>query len=325
MADEYFERYKRLSHQELYQMLRVGNVRQVAAVADTWGSIADTLAALSATLTRDLDRLARSWTGNASREFSVRLSLVSEFAKTLAADAAAIRTGLNVMAGALREAQRQAEKPLPDNQREPGELPAVLGTSLGWAQPAYEAKRAQERMAWLVARLAAEYGVVAHGTWPSMLSEPPIGLPGVDDVVHHVHDRHTRRPHGTILAAAEHSPVRAASLPAASAVTPVRHEQWQPGGLASTPSYVAESTRASNSSSSSSSSAGSSSSSTSPAGGNQAAVPMAPAVGMAGTGPVPGAVPMVTPVTPTNLAWQTAEHVDWSDHDTDAPPSVLGT
>ncbi len=332
MADEYFEKYKRLSHPELYRMLKAGSPRQVATTADAWASIADTLAALAATLTHDLGRLGRTWSGHASREFASRIGLIAEYANALSREAAAMRTGLTVMGNALQQAQRQAESPAAAAVNEADDLPSAHGTGLGWAAPAQEAKRAQERMAWLVAKLAAEYGVVAHGTWPRALPAPPRGMPGVLAIVEEVRERHRDRRHrGTELAGVQRLSTPAPSPAAVPVSGPiaapaVRHDEWR----AATPSELAAPARAASTTASGGSSGGGSS-----AGGNTN--PVSGPAGLSGTGMPVAPVGMTSPMaagqgqfhldtstTAEHLTWQTAENADWSDHDTDAPPSVLG-
>ena len=180
MADEYYERYKHLSHQELYRTLQAGSANQVDTVADTWASIGDTVSAISATLQQDLKRLLPDWTSQGSREFHYRLDLIARYAQTLADEASAMRTGLTVMASSLRETQRRAEPPSAghDAAFAVGHLlDGVVGTNLGRVLPAAEKAQAHERMVRLIARLAAHYGVADHGTWPLMVPEAPIDLP----------------------------------------------------------------------------------------------------------------------------------------------------
>jgi uncharacterized protein YukE len=319
MADEYYERYKHLSHQELYRMLRAGSVRQVLEVADAWGTIADTLGALDAALTQDLHRLGRSWTGHASHEFAARLTVVANYARTLAAEASAFRKGLTAMAGALGDAQRRAESP-ELAAGETGALSGVLGADLGWALSPAEAKQAKERMVWLVAKLAAEYAVVAHTAWPAELPRPPVLLPGAEVLT----SRGKTRPKvppvvaGTVLSGAV---VAAAAVEvSAGAAIPARM-------LAGSASLQSEQLRATASPAGNAAEAmeNSRTSGTTPAAASAQAMPMAP-VGLAGAGASPGA-PMLggQPASLAHQAWQSADNVDWSDQEGDAPPSVLGT
>jgi hypothetical protein len=177
MADEYYERYKHLSHQELYRMLQAGSSPQVDTISDTWASVGDTVSALAATLQNDLKRLLPDWTSQGSREFHYRVELIVRYAQTLADEASAMRTGLTIMASSLRETQRRAESPS-DSAFSVGDLiNGVVGASLGRTVPAVERAQAHERMVRLVAKLAADYGVAEHGRWPDMTPQAPIDLP----------------------------------------------------------------------------------------------------------------------------------------------------
>jgi WXG100 family type VII secretion target len=177
VSDEYYERYRHLSHDELYRMLRAGSPGRIDAVAATWKSISDTAAKLAANLRRDLDSLALSWTGPAGRAFVDRFGQVASYAQRLADESNAIRTGLSVMSAALAEAQRQAEQPdrvVPFERAFAG----VVNSTLGHEMTVEAAEQARARIVQLVADLAAEYGVVDHGTWPAAIPPAPDGPAG---------------------------------------------------------------------------------------------------------------------------------------------------
>jgi hypothetical protein len=177
MADEYYERYKHLSHQELYRSVQSGSSHQVDSMADSWASTGDTIGAIAATLQADLKRLLPDWTSQGSREFHYRLELIVRYAQSIADEASAMRTGLTIMASSLRDAQRRAESPS-DSAFSVGDLiNGVVGASLGRVVPVAARAQAHERMVRVVAKLAADYGVAEHGRWPVMLPEAPIDLP----------------------------------------------------------------------------------------------------------------------------------------------------
>src|SRR5262245_24172552 len=164
-------------------MLRAGSPAQVEALTRVWKSIEDTASAVAGGLLADLERLSASWTGSASREFERRVGSVTGYAEKLRDEASAIRTGLSVMSAALRETQRLAEHPdevVPALAFD-GLLGGVLGTEsaglVGTAMLQEERDKARERMVRLVSGLAAQYGVVDHGTWPAEVTPAPADLP----------------------------------------------------------------------------------------------------------------------------------------------------
>jgi uncharacterized protein YukE len=179
VPDEYYERYRQLSHDELYRMLRAGSPGQIETAAGAWKSISDTAARLAASLRRDLDLLAMSWTGPAGRAFIHRLGQMASYAQRLADEANAIRTGLSVMSAALAEAQRQAEQPDRPIPAERAAFEGVVTGVLGHQMTPEAAEQARARIVQLVANLAAEYGVVNHGTWPVAIPPAPEALGGV--------------------------------------------------------------------------------------------------------------------------------------------------
>lgn len=195
MADEFYEKYKHLSHQELYRMLRSGSVRQTDSVGDTWGSIASTLSGLAGSLRQDMDRLLTAITGTAGQDALEGISAIAKRAKLLAEEATSMRTGVTAMAQALAAAQRQAEAPQEIPAAPTTAVSSVLGAEVGHVPTPEELARARERMIWLVARLAAQYGIAEHAHWPA-LAALPTAIVGGAQLIHHGHGRgdgHHRR------------------------------------------------------------------------------------------------------------------------------------
>ncbi len=328
MVDEYYERYRRLTHPELYRMLRNGSSAQVAKVADTWASVADTLATLAAGLRRDLDRLQPDWTGRGSREFHYRLDLVARYAQTLADESAAIRGGLTAMSHALREAQQRAETPdLVFRREAPLNSDGVLGSSLGRVLPADAQAGAHERMVQVVAALAADYGVADHGNWPVALPDAPLDLPAADATVSagaSVLD--DPRSGGTRLAAADGivPAMRAADTAAVSGTatagaSPVRVET-----LRHTPGYAIGHTVGHAGIADDPAAAAARPGAASPAG-PAAAAPGAAGAPMTPMGMGPGAaMPSAMPMSADAGAWRSADNMDWAEDDSETPPGVLG-
>ncbi|HZM84591.1 MAG TPA: hypothetical protein VFC19_53400 [Candidatus Limnocylindrales bacterium] len=354
MADEFYEKYKHLSHQELYRMLRAGMPRQVDGVGDGWATVASTLSGLADSLRQDMDRLLNGFAGSASNEVMEGLSALAQRAKTLAEEATAMRTGLTAMSQALALAKRQAEAP----QEVPAALAQgvsfVLGAELGHVPTPEEQARARERMVWLVARLAAQYGIAEHANWPAVAALPIAIVGGAATVLHghgyahgqgHGHgDRHQR--HGTLLAGATDL-VRHHNLPA-SHVTPLPsgHNVVQPLGLTQTTAEAAGALRAAGAAPRApsvhvvgSTPAVAMPSTDSPAATAAAAPPppvglgagpggMAPAGSVIGGSPAPGVSgPGGAPGGGLGLAgevtWKAGDNLEWIDPD-DAAPSVIG-
>ena len=195
MPDEYYQHYRRYSHDELYRQLHQGSPPTLTRQADAWRRTGETVAALAAVLSRDLDRLGTRWTGRGSEEFQSRIALIATYAQDLANEAASISTGTTVMAQALAEAQRQAEPgpaaPVPAvfAAASPGAallsaaasqptLDAVLGPALGHITAPAQQTAAYERMVALVSQLAAQYGVADQANWPVTIPDAPAGMPG---------------------------------------------------------------------------------------------------------------------------------------------------
>jgi hypothetical protein len=181
VADEFYERYRKLRHDDLYRMLQDGSPRQLNSLADTWRGVEGAIESLATTLRRDLALLLPYWSGAGSREFQYRLGLIADYAAALADEAVALRTGLSVMSDALTKAQRLAE---PGQEESPEwASTGVLGPALGHTAPEVERTKAYERMVLLVGGLAAEYALADHHNWPATLPVAPVGLPGVEAVV----------------------------------------------------------------------------------------------------------------------------------------------
>ncbi|MEO3922473.1 hypothetical protein ABGB07_01105 [Micromonosporaceae bacterium B7E4] len=180
MVDEYHERYRQQTHEELYRLLMAGLPAQVDSIADTWHTVEGTIGSIATGLHDDLTRMLPTWTGPGSREFQYRLGLIISFAGKLAEEAAAMRSGLTVMSGSLAEAQRQAEADRPElAQARYDEFSPVLGHTLSEEERA----KARERVSAQVARLAAEYAVTDHRSWPATIPVEPSDLPVVGGLV----------------------------------------------------------------------------------------------------------------------------------------------
>jgi uncharacterized protein YukE len=199
MPDEFYERYRQKTHEELAAMLAAGQPNQVQQLVTVWKSIEITIGGLGASLRGDLDRLLRGWESASGREFDSRVGLIATYAQQLAEELTSIHTGLSSMGGALAEAKAKAE--LPDAKPKPagnsaattgalaGALlgPAgmlvggVIGGALGHEADATEQRKAHERMVVLVSELAAQYRVIDYTTWPNSVPPPPRGMPGVVD------------------------------------------------------------------------------------------------------------------------------------------------
>lgn len=200
MADEFYEKYKHLSHQELYRMLQAGMPRQVDGVGDTWASITSTLAGLADTMRQDMGRLLGAFSGDASQEVLEGLGALAQRAKALAEEATAMRAGLTAMSQALAVAKQQAEAPQEVPAVAADVVSSVLGAEVGHVPTAEDLAKARERMIWLVARLAAQYGMAEHANWPAVaeLSSAIIGG-AVTTVVEDRGHGHGHHHHGTVL------------------------------------------------------------------------------------------------------------------------------
>ena len=200
MPDEHYQRYRRYSHDQLYQQLHQGSPAVLARQADAWRRAGETAATLGSQLRRDLGQLATRWTGLGSDEFESRIGLIATYAQELADEAASIGVGTEAMSRALAEAQRQAE-PNPAAPEAAGSDPAtlratllsaatswstpeaVLGSALGHVPSSEQQSAAYERMVTLVAELAALYGLVDQANWPAAIPNAPAGMPGTVSAV----------------------------------------------------------------------------------------------------------------------------------------------
>lgn len=180
MVDEYYERYRRQTHEELFRQLMAGLPAQVDSVAAGWRKAENAVGSLAAELRADLARLAPTWSGTGSREYQYRLRLVVAYAEKLAEEATAMRTGLEVMSGALADARRRAapDRPEPPAPQLDAAAAALGGlTALGRTMPDDERAKARERVAAIVARLAADYAIADHRSWPASMPVEPPGMP----------------------------------------------------------------------------------------------------------------------------------------------------
>ncbi|MFY1670179.1 hypothetical protein ACN27G_09495 [Plantactinospora sp. WMMB334] len=182
MVDEYHERYRQQTHEELYRLLMAGLPAQVDGIADAWHSVEEILGGIATGLHDDLTRMLATWTGPGSREFHYRVGLIVSYAAKLAEEAAAMRTGLTVMAGALGEAQRQVERDRPELAGAGAGVDEMSGV-FGRVMSEEERAKARERVSAQVARLAAEYAVTDHRSWPATIPVEPGDLPVVGGLV----------------------------------------------------------------------------------------------------------------------------------------------
>ncbi|GHJ17842.1 WXG100 family type VII secretion target [Micromonospora sp. AKA38] len=186
---EYTRRYEHVSHEELYQGVNAGDPAQIDALSARWTSLEGTLDDLSRDLTADLDALAKTWTGGASREFQRRLTMVAGYSGDLAEGMTGIRQALDMMAGDLRAAQAEAESPEKTDDHDKllsgagkgfllgGGPGAVIGGIIGHQQDEAEQEKAHRRMVRVVAKLAEGYDFSAYGR--VVAPEPPGSeLPG---------------------------------------------------------------------------------------------------------------------------------------------------
>ncbi|WFE38166.1 WXG100 family type VII secretion target [Micromonospora sp. WMMD998] len=196
---EYTRRYEHVSHEELYQGVNAGDPKQIEGLSAQWTALKGTLDDLSRDLGADLDALAKTWTGDAAREFQRRLTMVSGYSGNLAEGMTGIRQALDMMAGDLRTAQTTAESPekTDDNDKllsgagkgfllggAPG---ALIGGIIGHQQDEAEQEKAHQRMVQVVAKLAEGYDFSAYGRIV-VPEPPPTELPG-----HHDRDDPTLR------------------------------------------------------------------------------------------------------------------------------------
>ncbi|MEV6349559.1 hypothetical protein [Actinoplanes sp. NPDC051851] len=198
MPDEYYQRYRTRSHEELYTELMAGKPSQINGMVPTWKSAEGSAQSVSDSLTKDLERLLPTWNSSAGREFQRRLGLIATFAGKLADEFNAVHTGLTTMAAALETAQSKAEDPQKTDDLDKTLKGAakgaavgsvlgpvgtvgggVIGGVMGHDQDEEEKAKAKERTVVLVAALAADYGVTDHG-WPKVPVIADPDLPGGD-------------------------------------------------------------------------------------------------------------------------------------------------
>ncbi|MFI7210816.1 WXG100 family type VII secretion target [Micromonospora maritima] len=180
---EYTQRYEHVSHEELYQGVNAGDPLQIEGLSAQWTSLKGTLDDLGRDLAADLDALAKTWTGDAAREFHRRLDMVVGYSGNLAEGMTGIRQGLDMMASELRTAQAKAESPekTDDNDKllsgagkgfliggAPG---ALIGGIVGHQQDEAEQEKAHQRMVQVVAKLAEGYDFSAYGR--IVVPDPP--------------------------------------------------------------------------------------------------------------------------------------------------------
>ncbi|MEU8259225.1 WXG100 family type VII secretion target [Micromonospora sp. NPDC048999] len=182
-VSEYTRRYEHVSHRELYQGVTAGDPTQVDGLAAQWSSLKDTLESLGRDLAGDLDALAKTWSGDAAREFHQRVNLVVDYSGNLAHDMAGLRQALDLMATALRTAQSKAESPEETDDNDKlvsgatkgfligGVTGAVIGGIVGHEQDKAEQEKAHQRMVQVVANLAEGYDLSAYGR--VVIPEPP--------------------------------------------------------------------------------------------------------------------------------------------------------
>jgi WXG100 family type VII secretion target len=191
-VSEYTQRYQHVSHKELYQGVTVGDPKQIDGISAQWSSLKGTLEGLSRDLTKDLNALAKTWTGDAAREFHQRLNLVVDYSGNLAEGMTGIRQALDMMATELRTAQQKAESPEETDDSDKlidgavkgflvgGAAGAVIGGFVGHKQDEAEQEKAHQRMVQVVANLAEGYDFSAYGRIV-VPEEPDKRLPGDAD------------------------------------------------------------------------------------------------------------------------------------------------
>jgi hypothetical protein len=210
MPDEFYERYRQSSHEELFGMLGAGSPQQVEELLTGWRSLETTVSALSASLRSDLDRLKETWDGLAGREFDSRVGLIAGYAQTMAAEYGAMHIGLLAMASALAQALGQAEPPDATDTTSGAAstgmtvgsvlgplgsaVGGVIGGYMGHTKDEHAKEAAKERMVLLTAGLAAEYRVAEYHVWPATVPVPPPNMPANRPVVDADHS-HRREEH----------------------------------------------------------------------------------------------------------------------------------
>jgi hypothetical protein len=196
MSNEYYAKYEHLSHKELYDMLMAGKPGQVQGSATGWTKLRDGTDGLSSALTRDLQRLAGSWSSPSGQEYQRRVGLIGEFSNQLSEDFGVMQEQLSSLSGDLTRAQGKAEDPAdihPHNMLKDAAVGAGAGSFLGPAGTLIggtigaihghdadeeEKEKARQRMIQVVADLAGTYSVVGTSRWSTAPAPPPADLPG---------------------------------------------------------------------------------------------------------------------------------------------------
>lgn len=320
MPDEYYERYRRVEHAQLYRELRAGSPRRTDALADHWHTVAESLRATATAARTDLAELQTSWVGEGSREYQYRLGLVAAWAETLADEAEKMRAGLTTMSAELAEAQRKAD-PEPAESAEWAH-DAVLASTLGLVATDAQRGQSHERMAQLVAELAVAYELADSRTWTTPRPPPSPDLPGrfVES------DLRPREALGTILAGTVGERVVAVpsaglNLAGSSANAPAGSGPIGTDRPATMLTGAGSGLAASAAAGKLNTQPGSGgTTSTGPAG---AMLP--PPVMGAGLAPASTSEPMVTGrPTYDETSWSSGEDLPWADSADEPPPSILG-
>jgi len=176
VPDEYYERYRRVEHGQLYRELRAGSPRHLDALADTWHTVAESLRTTAEAMRVDLAEMLASWTGEGSREFQYRLGLVATFTEVLAGEAETMRAGLAAMSEDLAAAQRLADPEAPTTTEWSHER--VLAATLGLVVTDEQRTESHDRLVQLVAELAVSYDLTDSRTWSTPRPPPSPDLPG---------------------------------------------------------------------------------------------------------------------------------------------------
>jgi uncharacterized protein YukE len=176
MADEYFQRYSAVQHEQLYRELMAGTPSQVNSLADVWHTTAETLRTAAAQLRTDLASLGTAWAGHSATAFQTRAARVAAWAEELANEATTMQTGLSAMSAALTYAQGHGV-PVPSGNAA-WDHDSVLGPLLGHTVTPADLAQSQERLARVVAELAVAYEMVDHRQWSTPWPAPSPELPG---------------------------------------------------------------------------------------------------------------------------------------------------
>jgi len=189
VPDEFVARYQGLTHKQLWDHLTAGDPDQVEDLAAGWKLLHDTAGHLAASLQQDLAKLAGGWHSLSADEYQHRVSLISSFSNDLADNFQDVHTGLSLMAGDLRSAQKHAEDAADVNGTHiptdafigtiaVGPAGGLVGAWYGHQQDKAEKEKARQRMIHLVAGLAASYSMAQTTSVPHSAPTPPAKLPG---------------------------------------------------------------------------------------------------------------------------------------------------